>query len=136
MVMPFVAQDLGHIMKKRRLTDRIITYLFYQLLRGLKVNVNLFAYLTVRTYPASANGLIIHSYKRWDTKQMHNNNNNVKLERAGISEDQRRALALSISSLVYIKMQKLKDLVVDQAPRGTESVTYAAGNIHRKQDKL
>uniref|UniRef100_A0A3P8S116 mitogen-activated protein kinase n=1 Tax=Amphiprion percula TaxID=161767 RepID=A0A3P8S116_AMPPE len=37
MVMPFVAQDLGHIMKKRRLTDRIITYLFYQLLRGLKV---------------------------------------------------------------------------------------------------
>ncbi|KAK0140488.1 Mitogen-activated protein kinase 14A [Merluccius polli] len=36
MVMPFVAQDLGHIMKKRRLTDRIITYLFYQLLRGLK----------------------------------------------------------------------------------------------------
>ncbi|XP_074537241.1 mitogen-activated protein kinase 14B [Halichoeres trimaculatus] len=36
MVMPFVAQDLGHIMKKRRLSDRIITYLFYQLLRGLK----------------------------------------------------------------------------------------------------
>ncbi|XP_077458312.1 mitogen-activated protein kinase 14A [Stigmatopora argus] len=36
MVMPFVAQDLGHIMKKRRLTDRITTYLFYQLLRGLK----------------------------------------------------------------------------------------------------
>ncbi|XP_010792589.1 mitogen-activated protein kinase 14A [Notothenia coriiceps] len=36
MVMPLVAQDLGHIMKKRRLTDRIITYLFYQLLRGLK----------------------------------------------------------------------------------------------------
>ncbi|XP_077370890.1 mitogen-activated protein kinase 12 isoform X1 [Festucalex cinctus] len=36
MVMPFVAQDLGHIMKKRRLTNRIITYLFYQLLRGLK----------------------------------------------------------------------------------------------------
>ncbi|KAG7239857.1 hypothetical protein INR49_030590 [Caranx melampygus] len=36
MVMPFVAQDLGHIMKKKRLTDRIITYLFYQLLRGLK----------------------------------------------------------------------------------------------------
>ncbi|KAJ8265538.1 hypothetical protein COCON_G00146370 [Conger conger] len=36
MVMPFVAQDLGHIMKKRRLTDRIITYLFYQILRGLK----------------------------------------------------------------------------------------------------
>ncbi|KAM9350549.1 mitogen-activated protein kinase 14A [Symphorus nematophorus] len=35
-VMPFVAQDLGHIMKKRRLTDRIISYLFYQLLRGLK----------------------------------------------------------------------------------------------------
>ncbi|XP_067382969.1 STKc_p38 domain-containing protein isoform X1 [Channa argus] len=36
MVMPFVAQDLGHIMKKRRLTNRIITYLFYQLMRGLK----------------------------------------------------------------------------------------------------
>ncbi|XP_061592783.1 STKc_p38 domain-containing protein [Cololabis saira] len=36
MVMPFVAQDLGHIMKRKRLTDRIITYLFYQLLRGLK----------------------------------------------------------------------------------------------------
>uniref|UniRef100_A0A8C9ZVQ3 mitogen-activated protein kinase n=1 Tax=Sander lucioperca TaxID=283035 RepID=A0A8C9ZVQ3_SANLU len=36
MVMPLVAQDLGHIMKRRRLTDRIITYLFYQLLRGLK----------------------------------------------------------------------------------------------------
>ncbi|XP_037630057.1 STKc_p38 domain-containing protein [Sebastes umbrosus] len=36
MVMPLVAKDLGHIMKKRRLTDRIITYLFYQLLRGLK----------------------------------------------------------------------------------------------------
>ncbi|KAJ8369947.1 hypothetical protein SKAU_G00099750 [Synaphobranchus kaupii] len=36
MVMPFVAQDLGHIMKRRRLTDRIITYLFYQILRGLK----------------------------------------------------------------------------------------------------
>ncbi|XP_068603204.1 STKc_p38 domain-containing protein [Brachionichthys hirsutus] len=35
-VMPFVAQDLGHIMKRRRLTDRIITYLFYQLLKGLK----------------------------------------------------------------------------------------------------
>lgn len=39
MVMPFVAQDLGHIMKKRRLSDRIIIYLFYQLLRGLKVGV-------------------------------------------------------------------------------------------------
>ncbi|XP_059189311.1 STKc_p38 domain-containing protein [Centropristis striata] len=36
MVMPLVAQDLGHIMKRRSLTDRIITYLFYQLLRGLK----------------------------------------------------------------------------------------------------
>ncbi|XP_035236691.1 STKc_p38 domain-containing protein isoform X1 [Anguilla rostrata] len=36
MVMPFVAQDLSHIMKRRRLTDRIITYLFYQILRGLK----------------------------------------------------------------------------------------------------
>lgn len=39
MVMPFVAQDLGHIMKRRRLTDRIIVYLFYQLLRGLKVSL-------------------------------------------------------------------------------------------------
>lgn len=36
MVMPFVAQDLGHIMKRRTLTERIVTYLFYQLLRGLK----------------------------------------------------------------------------------------------------
>lgn len=36
MVMPFVAQDLGHIMKRKRLTERIVTYLFYQLLRGLK----------------------------------------------------------------------------------------------------
>ena len=42
MVMPFVAQDLGHIMKRRRLTDRIITYLFYQLLRGLKVRLLFF----------------------------------------------------------------------------------------------
>uniref|UniRef100_A0A3Q3XHZ5 mitogen-activated protein kinase n=1 Tax=Mola mola TaxID=94237 RepID=A0A3Q3XHZ5_MOLML len=37
MVMPFVAQDLGRIMKRRKLSDRIIVYLFYQLLRGLKV---------------------------------------------------------------------------------------------------
>ncbi|KAJ8017134.1 hypothetical protein DPEC_G00014600 [Dallia pectoralis] len=36
LVMPFVAKDLGHIMKKRKLTDRVVTYLFYQLLRGLK----------------------------------------------------------------------------------------------------
>uniref|UniRef100_W5LD12 mitogen-activated protein kinase n=2 Tax=Astyanax mexicanus TaxID=7994 RepID=W5LD12_ASTMX len=36
LVMPFVAQDLGHIMKKRRLSERVIVYLFYQLLRGLK----------------------------------------------------------------------------------------------------
>ncbi|XP_029574375.1 mitogen-activated protein kinase 14A [Salmo trutta] len=36
MVMPFVAEDLGNIMKKRRLTDRVIVYLFYQLLCGLK----------------------------------------------------------------------------------------------------
>ncbi|XP_006785791.1 STKc_p38 domain-containing protein [Neolamprologus brichardi] len=36
MVMPFVAQDLGHIMKTKRLSNRIVTYLFYQLLRGLK----------------------------------------------------------------------------------------------------
>ncbi|XP_013875318.1 mitogen-activated protein kinase 12 [Austrofundulus limnaeus] len=36
LVMPFVAQDLSHIMKKKRLSDRIITYLFYQLMRGLK----------------------------------------------------------------------------------------------------
>lgn len=47
MVMPLVAQDLGHIMKKRRLTDRIITYLFYQLLRGLKASVYLLMYLIV-----------------------------------------------------------------------------------------
>lgn len=47
MVMPFVAQDLGHIMKRKRLTDRIITYLFYQLLRGLKVSVYVFIYLIV-----------------------------------------------------------------------------------------
>uniref|UniRef100_A0A4W4HT04 mitogen-activated protein kinase n=1 Tax=Electrophorus electricus TaxID=8005 RepID=A0A4W4HT04_ELEEL len=37
LVMPLVAQDLAHIMKKRRLTERVIVYLFYQLLRGLKV---------------------------------------------------------------------------------------------------
>ncbi|XP_048873234.1 STKc_p38 domain-containing protein [Brienomyrus brachyistius] len=36
MVMPFVAQDLGHIMKRKKLTDHISTYLFYQILRGLK----------------------------------------------------------------------------------------------------
>ncbi|KAM9341813.1 mitogen-activated protein kinase 12 isoform 2-T2 [Pholidichthys leucotaenia] len=35
-VMPFVAQDLGHIMKRRKLSERITIYLFYQLLRGLK----------------------------------------------------------------------------------------------------
>lgn len=37
LVMPFVAQDLSHIMKKKRLSSNIITYLFYQLMRGLKV---------------------------------------------------------------------------------------------------
>lgn len=37
MVMPFVAQDLGHIMKKKQLTSKVIIYLFYQILRGLKV---------------------------------------------------------------------------------------------------
>lgn len=37
MVMPFVAQDLGHIMKRKQLTSNVITYLFYQILRGLKV---------------------------------------------------------------------------------------------------
>ncbi|XP_028681025.1 STKc_p38 domain-containing protein [Erpetoichthys calabaricus] len=36
MVMPFVAQDLSHIMKKGKLTEKIITYLLYQILRGLK----------------------------------------------------------------------------------------------------
>uniref|UniRef100_A0A3B3T4Q1 mitogen-activated protein kinase n=1 Tax=Paramormyrops kingsleyae TaxID=1676925 RepID=A0A3B3T4Q1_9TELE len=36
MVMPFVAQDLSHIMKRKKLTDHISTYLFYQILRGLK----------------------------------------------------------------------------------------------------
>jgi len=37
MVMPFVAQDLSHIMKKKQLTSKVIIYLFYQILRGLKV---------------------------------------------------------------------------------------------------
>lgn len=37
LVMPFVAQDLGHIMKRRRLSEKVIVYLFYQLLKGLKV---------------------------------------------------------------------------------------------------
>uniref|UniRef100_A0A672MZ74 mitogen-activated protein kinase n=1 Tax=Sinocyclocheilus grahami TaxID=75366 RepID=A0A672MZ74_SINGR len=37
MVMPFVAQDLGHIMKRKQLTSKVISYLFYQILRGLKV---------------------------------------------------------------------------------------------------
>ncbi|TRY96517.1 hypothetical protein DNTS_029426 [Danionella cerebrum] len=36
MVMPFVAQDLGHIMKRKQLTSKVTTYLFYQILRGLK----------------------------------------------------------------------------------------------------
>lgn len=36
LVMPFVAQDLGHIMKRKQLTSKVITYLFYQILRGLK----------------------------------------------------------------------------------------------------
>uniref|UniRef100_A0A3Q2DAY5 mitogen-activated protein kinase n=1 Tax=Cyprinodon variegatus TaxID=28743 RepID=A0A3Q2DAY5_CYPVA len=36
MVMPYVAKDLGHIMKNSKLSFRIIIYLFYQLLRGLK----------------------------------------------------------------------------------------------------
>ncbi|KAI4873763.1 hypothetical protein NFI96_010627 [Prochilodus magdalenae] len=44
LVMPFVAQDLGHIMKKRRLTEKVIVYLFYQLLRGLKVWTLLFIF--------------------------------------------------------------------------------------------
>ncbi|MBN3305827.1 MK14A kinase, partial [Amia calva] len=35
-VMPFVAQDLSHIMKKGMLSDKVITYLFYQIVRGLK----------------------------------------------------------------------------------------------------
>lgn len=48
--MPFVAQDLGHIMKRRRLTDRIITYLFYQLLRGLKVSFVVFLLIPVNDY--------------------------------------------------------------------------------------
>lgn len=42
MVMPFVAQDLSHIMKKKRLSDSIVTYLFYQLMRGLKVSRSLY----------------------------------------------------------------------------------------------
>ncbi|KAI7793910.1 STKc_p38 domain-containing protein [Triplophysa rosa] len=36
MVMPFVARDLGHIMRRKQLTSKVITYLFYQILRGLK----------------------------------------------------------------------------------------------------
>ncbi|XP_051516210.1 mitogen-activated protein kinase 14A-like isoform X2 [Myxocyprinus asiaticus] len=36
MVMPFVAQDLGHIMRRKQLSNKVITYLFYQILRGLK----------------------------------------------------------------------------------------------------
>ncbi|XP_077070274.1 mitogen-activated protein kinase 14A [Siphateles boraxobius] len=36
MVMPFVAQDLSQIMKKKQLTYNVIIYLFYQILRGLK----------------------------------------------------------------------------------------------------
>ena len=47
LVMPLVAQDLSHIMKRRRLTVRIITYLFYQLLRGLKVSVDDFFLLKI-----------------------------------------------------------------------------------------
>ncbi|XP_051518277.1 STKc_p38 domain-containing protein isoform X1 [Myxocyprinus asiaticus] len=35
-VMPFVAQDLGNIMKRKQLSSKVITYLFYQILRGLK----------------------------------------------------------------------------------------------------
>lgn len=62
MVMPFVAQDLGHIMKKRRLSDRIITYLFYQLLRGLKASVNVFICLIVivQDFILNAHSEIIH----------------------------------------------------------------------------
>ncbi|XP_041129518.1 STKc_p38 domain-containing protein [Polyodon spathula] len=36
MVMPFVDQDLSHIMKKGKLTDKIISYILYQILHGLK----------------------------------------------------------------------------------------------------
>ncbi|CAF93453.1 unnamed protein product, partial [Tetraodon nigroviridis] len=36
MVMPFVAQDLGYIMKRKSLSYQMIVYLFDQLLRGLK----------------------------------------------------------------------------------------------------
>ncbi|XP_051948033.1 STKc_p38 domain-containing protein [Xyrauchen texanus] len=35
-VMPYVAQDLGNIMKRKQLFSKVITYLFYQILRGLK----------------------------------------------------------------------------------------------------
>ncbi|XP_058844801.1 mitogen-activated protein kinase 14-like isoform X2 [Acipenser ruthenus] len=36
MVMPFVDQDLSHIMKKGKLTDKMISYILYQILQGLK----------------------------------------------------------------------------------------------------
>ncbi|XP_007888446.1 STKc_p38 domain-containing protein isoform X1 [Callorhinchus milii] len=36
MVMPFVARDLKHIMKKEKLTENVMVFFLYQILRGLK----------------------------------------------------------------------------------------------------
>lgn len=65
-VMPFVAQDLGHIMKRRRLTDRIITYLFYQLLRGLKVSF--FLIIWTLTHTRTVNTHIHYKTNVWYTE--------------------------------------------------------------------
>ncbi|XP_072928922.1 mitogen-activated protein kinase 12 isoform X3 [Hemitrygon akajei] len=36
MVMPFMECDLGHIMKKQKLSENMVVFLLYQILRGLK----------------------------------------------------------------------------------------------------
>ncbi|XP_041048025.1 STKc_p38 domain-containing protein isoform X2 [Carcharodon carcharias] len=36
LVMPFVERDLSHIMKKQKLSENMVVYLLYQILRGLK----------------------------------------------------------------------------------------------------
>ncbi|XP_069792808.1 mitogen-activated protein kinase 14A isoform X2 [Narcine bancroftii] len=36
MVMPFMERDLSHIMKKQKLTENMVVFLLYQILRGLK----------------------------------------------------------------------------------------------------
>uniref|UniRef100_A0A667X0I3 mitogen-activated protein kinase n=1 Tax=Myripristis murdjan TaxID=586833 RepID=A0A667X0I3_9TELE len=64
MVMPFVAQDLGHIMKKRRLTERIITYLFYQLLRGLKVCCLILDFGLARQTESEMTGYVVTRWYR------------------------------------------------------------------------